>query len=613
MIGIVSVPDALAVVALTVAAVWVTGSALHTTSGAAGRILVGAFAMVAIGWAGMLASTLGIAVLSQRTGLRIATAVALVALVAVRRPSLRPPRASRGAVAALAVCVLVLWPSVSAPANLIRGADAGWHSGWTRQLIGGATTPGGPYGGIPDAYPWLFHALAAWLAQVVPGSVLGGFLAIQVLALLALGAGMWLLASELGLGRAAAGWSAVLVLGGAGVGWIWQHEPTAVIALRFGLGTYHGDFILPNAMSTGLGNLAPLLPREAALALLPGALWLGVRAASEASARLAVLCGVVGGFALVLGPVEGSLCLAGVVAIAIATRCRRLLLALPAAAVATSVWLVPLGLSYHSHGGLRSTTTRVAPDPTIAQATVALGMMLPLAAAGLVLLARRGMLRSELVAIVAVPVAACGCGIAVGSGHIVLGTPAIVHWLRYVPVLAVVLVIPAGYAAAMLVAAAARRAVPLGAVLAAAIAATAIGSTGLASAAIRDKPNDPGLACGRPLAIGPADTVAVSSGQTMISSDIGFWLFSSTGTRLLWLPARIARVPFKRLPAGVTAEAARRRELLNIAHGGAPPPGVTWVVTNRPAAALAHDLRPYAWCVWRRAIALRVFRVEPPS
>ncbi len=608
-----SVADALAVVALTVAAVWLTGSALSSTWGPAGRILAGVVAMVAVGWVCMLASTVGIAVLGQQTGLRIAAPVALLVLLAVRRPSLRPPRPNATAVAALAVSVLVLWPSVSAPANLIRGADAGWHSGWTRQLMGGATTPGGPYGGIPDAYPWLYHALAAWLAQVLPGNVLGGFLAIQVLAVLALGAGTWLLATELGLDPTAAGWSAVLVLGGAGVGWIWQHGPAAVLTLRYGLGTYHGDFILPNAMSTGLGSLAPLLPREAALALLPGVLWLAVRAASEGSTRLALLSGVVAGFGLVLGPVEGSLTLACVVAIAIATRFWRLLLALPAAGVITSVWLVPLGLSYHRHGGLRATTTQVAPDPTVAQAAVALGMVLPLAALGLVLLARRGVLRSELVAIVAVAVAACGTGIAVGSGHIVLGTPAIVHWLRYVPVLAVALVLPAGYAAATLVAAAARRALPLGVLLAAAIAAATLGSTGLASAAIRDLPNDPGLACGRPLPFGPTTTVAVSSGQTFITSDIGFWLFGSTGTHLLWLPPRLARIPFNRLPPGVATQATRRREQLTIAHGGRPPAGVTWVVTNRPASRLPSDLRPYAWCVWRRRIPLRVFRVEPPA
>jgi hypothetical protein len=607
----VSVPAAIAVVVLTPAAVWLVGSALVRGARPAVRILAGALAVVAVGWVAMLVSTLGIAVLGQRTGLRIAVPVALVALVALRRPDLRLARPSLGAVAALAVSAVILWPSVSAPANLARGADAGWHSGWTRQLMSGATTPGGPYGGIPDAYPWLFHALAAWIAHVVPGSLTGAFLAIQVLALLALGAGTWLLASELGLGAAATGWATVLVLGGAGVGWIWQHSPAAVLTLRFGLGAHHGDFILPDAMSTGLGSLAPLLPREAALALLPGMLWLAIRAASERSARLALLAGGVAGFAVVLGPVEGTLGLVGVAAVAIATRSRPLLLALPAALLTASVWLVPLALSSHSHGGLRETTTQVAPNPTVAQAAVALGMLVPLGAAGLVLLARRGALRRELTAIVAVALVACGAGIAAGSGHVVFGTHAIVHWLRYVPVLAIALALPAGYAAAELVAAAGRRAVPLGIVLAAVVAVAAMGSTALAAAAIRAEPANPSLTCVHPLDLTQADEVAVSSGQVWITGDVGFGLFSASGARILWLPDRLARIPFTRLPAGVADEHTRRTELTAIAAGAPPPAGVTWVVTNRPPDALASELHPYSWCVWRGTVPLRAYRVVP--
>jgi hypothetical protein len=85
----VSVADALAVVALTVAAVWVTGSALARTAAPPGRIFAGVVAMVAVGWACMLTSTLGLAVLGQQTALRIATPVALLVLLAVRWPS--PP------------------------------------------------------------------------------------------------------------------------------------------------------------------------------------------------------------------------------------------------------------------------------------------------------------------------------------------------------------------------------------------------------------------------------------------------------------------------------------------------------------------------------------------
>jgi hypothetical protein len=312
-----------------------------------------------------------------------------------------------------------------------------------------------------------------------------------------------------------------------------------------------------------------------------------------------------------LGPVEGTLGLASLAAVAIATRFWRLLIAIPAAVLTASIWLVPLAVSSQGHGGLRETTTQVAPDPTVAQAVVALGMLVPLGAAGLVMLHRRGALRPELTAIVAVALLACGAGIAAGSGHVVFGTHAIVHWLRYVPVLAIALVPPAGYAAAELVSAAGRRAVPLGIALAAVIALAAMGSTALASAAIRAEPANPSLACNHPLDLTQADEVAVSTGQVWITGEVGFGIFSASGARILWLPDRIARVPFNRLPAGVADEHTRRSELNAIAAGTPPPAGVSWVVTNRPADALAGNLRPYSWCVWRGTVPLRAFRVVP--
>jgi len=100
--------------------------------------------------------------------------------------------------------------------------------------VGGATDPGGPYAGIPDAYPWLFHSLAALAAQVLPGGVLAGFLAVQVVALLAVAAG--------------------------GAGWLWQRSSAVVTGLRYGFAPYHGDFVLPKAMSTGMGNLPRSFP-----------------------------------------------------------------------------------------------------------------------------------------------------------------------------------------------------------------------------------------------------------------------------------------------------------------------------------------------------------------
>lgn len=301
---------------------------------------------------------------------------------------------------------------------------------------------------------------------------------------------------------------------------------------------------------------------------------------------------------------------AGVIAVA-ARRPRELAATLAAAALVASIWVVPLARSYHAHGGLRPNTVQVAPDPTVAQAAVALGMLLPLGAAGFVLLWRRGALRRDLVAATALAALACAAGAVAGSGHVIFGTPAVLHWLRYVPVLAVTLAVPAGYAVARLVAAAAARAVPLAAFVAAAVAATAMASTGLAAASIRDHPTDPGLACGSPLPFGPSETVAVASGQLWISTDIGFWLFGASGAHVVWLPPQNARVPFRRLPAGIPGQHARRAEIVAIAHGGTPPPDVTWVVTNRPASALASDVRPYARCIWRRKVPLGLYRVSP--
>ena len=57
---------------------------------------------------------------------------------------------------------------VSAAAWLVPGddyparyTDILWHEGWIRQLVGGGKAPGGVYADVPNAYPWLEHALAA--------------------------------------------------------------------------------------------------------------------------------------------------------------------------------------------------------------------------------------------------------------------------------------------------------------------------------------------------------------------------------------------------------------------------------------------------------------------
>src|SRR5918912_1043614 len=104
-----------------------------------------------------------------------ADAAALVAVAALaglawlagagwRRPSLAPGRVDRAPVAAIVAAGL----GISAPAWLApgddypaRSTDILWHEGWIRQLVNGGRAPGGIYADVPNAYPWLEHALAA--------------------------------------------------------------------------------------------------------------------------------------------------------------------------------------------------------------------------------------------------------------------------------------------------------------------------------------------------------------------------------------------------------------------------------------------------------------------
>ena len=79
--------------------------------------------------------------------------------------------------------------------------------------------------GEPNSYPWLYHSLRAWIAQALPGGVDEALVAVDVLGLVTIAAGMWLLARELGGGTPAAARRSVLAVAGGGFGWMWQHAP----------------------------------------------------------------------------------------------------------------------------------------------------------------------------------------------------------------------------------------------------------------------------------------------------------------------------------------------------------------------------------------------------
>jgi hypothetical protein len=586
--------------------VWVVGAAIAPAGCAAERVLSGVFAALALGWLAMAAgdvgaSPLGSPVVVALIGVGIAGAAA-----AVRRPPLLPNRPALLplAVGAAAAVFVALPMARLSPSALWPGrGDMLWHSGWTKQLLHGASTPGGIYGASPNDYPWLYHALAALVAAPLPGGVQTAIIVIQALGLVAGGCGMWLLAQRLGLGQRAASWSVLLVLAGGGFGWIWQHHPAAVFKLTgHGLGPYHGDLEVANAMSPGLGNLPPLLPRDLGLMLAPGVVWLALRQA--APRRRWAQAGAATGLVFLVAPLSGAFCGLWIAVLAIVERARAVWVAAVAAAAVTAVWLVPLAVSYHRYGGLRSVTRLAAVNPTVFQAVVALGVTLPLGIAGLVI-ARGRSQRSTLLVVALVPSAFTLAVALAGAGGNLLGTPALLRWLRYLPFVAIGLAVPAGLAADAVVDAAARRARATAGVVAAALAFAAVASTGLAMVAVARNPYPTPLVCSS-MPVSAGDTVAVVA-QQPFADYLAYELFGRTGARLWYVKALRVKVRYRDwLRQETPSEQARHAAQLRFAAGGPPPPGVTWlfVPTSQPAS---RRLTRVATCSYR-GVRLAVLR-----
>ena len=279
----------------------------------------------------MLQPLAGVSVVGSPWVLR-AILVVVVAFAVVRRSSLR----LAGIGVAPAVAITAAGLVVSAAAWLVPGddyparyTDILWHEGWIRQLVGGGKAPGGVYADVPNAYPWLEHALAALIMSTGGLAMTPTLIAVEAVMLGALATGTWLLAVELELGPAASAWAAVLAVAGGGIGWVQATGPAAVITasradpasspaglLRFqrGLGHYGGDLLLSPAPTPALGNVPPAMPRELGIALLPLAAWAAVRAAQRSSPRWWAAAGGAAGLAFLASPV------AGIVAVIAATR-----------------------------------------------------------------------------------------------------------------------------------------------------------------------------------------------------------------------------------------------------------------------------------------------------
>jgi hypothetical protein len=591
-----------AAIAAGVAAVlmvaWTLGScALPSRAPALERFGAGLVCIYAVAGAAMLQGPLHVSFLAHTWLVRAVSLVGLAAAIAWRRPALRPagvlPLPLAGAAALIALMAIPAW---RAPVgnHAVSHQDMQWHEGWIRQLLGGAHAPGGVYAGEPNSYPWLYHSLTAWVAQALPGGVDEALVTVDVLGLVTIATGMWLLARELGGGTTAAAVATTLSVGGGGAGWIWQHSPAAVLNMSGGdLGRYHGDLVLSNALVPGMGNLPPLVPRDLGVCMAPPVLWAFVRALAARSTPGLLAAGAGAGLAFVCAPLAGLFL--AIWGAALAMRARRIaaLWAGLAGVVAAAIWLAPLAVTYERYGGFVDITALPPTNPTVGQAAVALGVALPLGLAGLVLAVRNNGARHRdcstwtLGILVGVPAAACALGIAVGEGGTFLGTAALLRWLRYVPFLALGLAVPAGLAAERALAGLAR---PAAALALAAAAAAALASTALAAVELGRSHVAPALSCGS-LPLGYGDLFAVVSKPQLDADRASLETFAQTGASAAYMTLARAKVRPREFPDRSPTQAERRRWRDDLRDGRSSIPGGVLVVAETGSAAAAGGAR----------------------
>jgi hypothetical protein len=600
-------PDAVGPVAaggadigLAVAGMWLVGSAAVPDSPAAERLAAGLLLVVGAAWLLMAQPLLGVSLVGHAIVLRLVFAGAVLAAVAVRRPRLwaggvRPLTLAAAAVVAIGVA----YPAWRTPTDLLPGSDIQWHEGWIRQVAGGAPAPTGLYTDVPNAYPWLLHALGAAVMQGFGAGMATTLLVLEGIMLLGLGLGTWLLARELWLSEAAAGWAVVLALGGGGLGLLWSHGPAAVLTVgvgaprnvpaglapfRAGIARYGGDFLLSPGPTPALGNVPPAEPRDFGLALVPLALWLFLRAVRRRSPAAGAVAGATLGFVLLLSPIAAAVAAACALVLSIRAPARVVAVAGAGVAVVVALWVLPLAWHYHRLGGFVKTTRAPPETITLSAAAVTLAAVLVLAAVGAVSGAiRRGEVdRRAIGVLVAVPLVIYAASTLASGGGGAL--PAVSRSVRYLPPVGLILVFPAALGAVAAVRAT-RRAAPyaavvLGALCVASPVAAAVGM----SRAVAWSEGHPVVACGPSTPLDSHDTVAVvpvrGEGQNAEEA-VALSLFAGTGAHQLYVPR--PRIRYRDIFRHIPPQRDRKATALAIGAGAAPRGGVTTVLA--PAAA----------------------------
>jgi hypothetical protein len=279
-------------------------------------------------------------------------------------------------IGAMVVVALAVWGyPLARILPLASGGDIKWHLGWASQMMNGETTPTNILNGaIPNYYPWLYHALVAFMAAITPGGrayhVLGPLQLLEVtgavLALFALGSAVgkhWLAGATVSL------------FGAVAAGPLLQSSTVVTNPADLGArGTYNAS----------LYNIAPPLPRDVAYVLFVAFLLLVVLGLEERNVGLLFCAGVLLGLigltsweAFFLG--VGTAAIIAVVPGAV-TRPKRTFALLGPAFALYALWAVPLAMSYARLGGFTNTTA--GPPPVLSPLAILLswGLVIPFAA-----------------------------------------------------------------------------------------------------------------------------------------------------------------------------------------------------------------------------------------
>ncbi|MDQ3643885.1 MAG: hypothetical protein M3450_21045, partial [Actinomycetota bacterium] len=314
------------------------------------------------------------------------------------------PRWTLVGVAAVALLCLFVLPVILGGSG-VRSGDPPWHLGWAEQLLGGEPVPLGPAPEFArNAYPWGWHALLATLVRLVPGSTpLVAHETLHVVAVAAVPLAVACLARRVDRSAGAPGAAVAGLVGG--LGWLISEHPQLITSPSEAIGGADLVVTSPNALYS---LLPPALPRELALVLAALTGVLALAAMKAPGKGTAALCGaVMGAVGLLSVPLLLTSAVWAVLAAVMAGRTRDggVYLAMGGAAVIVfALWAGPVAAAHLRFGGFVDVSVLGMEWP-LTTALASWGLLLPLAAAGVALAARRAFGpaggRSETVVLVA--------------------------------------------------------------------------------------------------------------------------------------------------------------------------------------------------------------------